>query len=82
MLVYLSKKIAIPNQVKLHCISWNRDQGWIACGGEDGLLKVLKLESANAVDKKLKVMYIIKYVIHCLLYPLLLREDLILPTYQ
>jgi WD repeat-containing protein 35 len=30
----------------LHCISWNRDQGWIACGGDDGLLKVIKLESS------------------------------------
>ncbi|EGF80857.1 hypothetical protein BATDEDRAFT_10893, partial [Batrachochytrium dendrobatidis JAM81] len=24
---------------------WNNDQGWIACGGNDGLLKVLKLEN-------------------------------------
>jgi WD repeat-containing protein 35 len=40
MLVYLSKKIAIPNNVPLSCISWNSDEGWIACGGDDGLLKV------------------------------------------
>ncbi|XP_077008272.1 WD repeat-containing protein 35 isoform X1 [Tamandua tetradactyla] len=45
MFFYLSKKIAIPNNVKLKCISWNKDQGFIACGGEDGLLKVLKLET-------------------------------------
>jgi hypothetical protein len=38
-----SKKIAIPNNVRLQCISWNTDQGWIACGGETGLLKVQKL---------------------------------------
>jgi len=44
MFIYLSKKIAIPNQVKLRCLSWNPDQGWIACGGDTGLLKVLKLE--------------------------------------
>ncbi|MBZ3891275.1 WD repeat-containing protein 35, partial [Sciurus carolinensis] len=37
--------IAIPSNVKLKCISWNKDQGFIACGGEDGLLKVLKLET-------------------------------------
>jgi WD repeat-containing protein 35 len=55
MLPYLSKKIAIPNQVKLHCISWNRDQGWIACGGDGGLLKVLKLESTQTIDSKLRV---------------------------
>ncbi|WAR17526.1 WDR35-like protein [Mya arenaria] len=45
MFVYLSKKIAIPNNTKLRCVSWNKDQGYIACGGEDGLLKVLKLET-------------------------------------
>ncbi|KFP78598.1 WD repeat-containing protein 35, partial [Acanthisitta chloris] len=37
--------IAIPGNVRLKCISWNKDQGFIACGGEDGLLKVLKLET-------------------------------------
>jgi len=25
-------------------LSWNQDQGWIACGGEKGLLKVIKLD--------------------------------------
>lgn len=54
MLVYLSKKIAIPNDVKLHCVSWNRDQGWIATGGDDGLLKVLKLETPTDPEAKLK----------------------------
>ncbi|RKO87327.1 WD40-repeat-containing domain protein, partial [Blyttiomyces helicus] len=60
MFIYLSKKklihslrhpscqIAIPNGVKLRSVAWNNDQGWIACGGEDGLLKVLKLETAAA----------------------------------
>ncbi|NXO33488.1 WDR35 protein, partial [Locustella ochotensis] len=37
--------IAIPNNIRLKCISWNKSQGYIACGGEDGLLKVLKLET-------------------------------------
>eukprot|EP00756_Hemistasia_phaeocysticola_P065639 Hpha_TRINITY_DN8695_c0_g1::TRINITY_DN8695_c0_g1_i1::g.168905::m.168905/K19674/WDR35, IFT121; WD repeat-containing protein 35 len=44
MFVYLSKKIAIPNGVKLRSVAWNGDQGWIACGGDNGLLKVLKLD--------------------------------------
>ncbi|KFO69739.1 WD repeat-containing protein 35, partial [Cuculus canorus] len=39
--------IAIPGNVRLRCISWNKDQGFIACGGEDGLLKVLKLETQS-----------------------------------
>ena len=50
MFIYLSKKIAIPNGVALSSVSWNPDQGWIACGGDGGLLKVLKLES-QAADK-------------------------------
>lgn len=34
MFVYLSKKIAIPHGVNLRCISWNREDGYIACGGD------------------------------------------------
>uniref|UniRef100_A0A7S3VHU1 Anaphase-promoting complex subunit 4 WD40 domain-containing protein n=1 Tax=Dunaliella tertiolecta TaxID=3047 RepID=A0A7S3VHU1_DUNTE len=48
MFIYLSKKIAIPNGVKLRCLSWNTEQGWIACGGDDGLLKVLRLEGTSS----------------------------------
>lgn len=40
--------------MRLHCISWNRDQGWIATGGDSGLLKVLKLEAPADTDAKLK----------------------------
>lgn len=40
MFIYLSKKIAIPNGVKLRSLAWNSNNGWIACGGEAGLLKV------------------------------------------
>ncbi|KAL0027242.1 hypothetical protein WJX77_006308 [Trebouxia sp. C0004] len=49
MFSYLSKKIAIPNNAKLKCIAWNGEQGWIACGSEQGMLKVLKLEDPKAV---------------------------------
>lgn len=45
-------KIAIPNDVRLTCISWHGVKGYISCGGEDGLLKVLKLEPQG--DEKLK----------------------------
>ncbi|XP_012278888.1 WD repeat-containing protein 35 [Orussus abietinus] len=45
MFVYLSKKIAIPNNFRLNCIAWNQKQGFIAVGGEDGLLKVLRVDS-------------------------------------
>ncbi|CAB3360361.1 Hypothetical predicted protein [Cloeon dipterum] len=47
MFLYLSKKIAIPNNIKLKCLAWNKEQGYIACGGDDGLLKILKLDSAK-----------------------------------
>ncbi|XP_029586677.1 WD repeat-containing protein 35 isoform X1 [Salmo trutta] len=53
MFIYLSKKIAIPNNIRLKCVSWNKDQGFIACGGDEGLLKVLKLETQTD-DAKLK----------------------------
>ncbi|XP_076841795.1 WD repeat-containing protein 35 isoform X1 [Brachyhypopomus gauderio] len=53
MFIYLSKKIAIPNSIRLKCVSWNKNQGFIACGGDEGLLKVLKLE-AQTDDAKLK----------------------------
>lgn len=54
MFIYLSKKIAIPNGVKLKSLSWNLEHGWIACGGENGLLKVLKLESQSGKDSRAK----------------------------
>lgn len=49
MFIYLSKKIAIPHGIKLASVSWNSAQGWIACGGANNLLKVLKLESRVTV---------------------------------
>ncbi|XP_066601241.1 WD repeat-containing protein 35 [Prorops nasuta] len=45
MFVYLSKKIGIPNNFRLNCIAWNQKDGYIAVGGEDGLLKVLRVDS-------------------------------------
>ena len=45
MFVYLSKKVAIPNNTNLNMISWNQEQGWITCAGENGMLKVIKLEA-------------------------------------
>ena len=50
--VNILHQIAIPNNTKLQCIGWNREDGYIACGGDGGLLKVLKLESGK--DGKVK----------------------------
>ncbi|CAM9127009.1 unnamed protein product, partial [Sphacelaria rigidula] len=52
MFIYLSKKIAIPNGTKLDSLAWNPAQGWIACGGSNGLTKVLKLESVAGGGNK------------------------------
>jgi hypothetical protein len=30
--------------LQVRVVQWNKDQGWIACGCDDGLLKVLKLD--------------------------------------
>ncbi|EFC45890.1 hypothetical protein NAEGRDRAFT_32701 [Naegleria gruberi] len=52
MWVYLNKKVSIPNGLKLNHISWNGYHGWIACGGENGLLKVLKLETKADINQR------------------------------
>ena len=57
MFVYLSKKIAIPNGVKLHSLAWNPDHGWLAAGGADGLLKVLKLDAPRPAGSTQAVSY-------------------------
>lgn len=49
MFVYLSKKIAIPNGILLKCIAWDKENGYLACGGDDGLLKIVRLD-ANPVQ--------------------------------
>jgi len=50
MYIFLNKKIAIPNNTKLRTLQWNPEHGWIACGGDDKLLKVLKLDVAPPKD--------------------------------
>ncbi|KAG8179280.1 hypothetical protein JTE90_026742 [Oedothorax gibbosus] len=45
MQCYMSKKIALPKSINMKSIAWNKTHGYIACGGEGGVLKVLKLES-------------------------------------
>lgn len=40
-------QISIPNNVDLKCIAWSKKDGFIACGGDEGLLKVLKVESGG-----------------------------------
>ncbi|PRD26036.1 UNVERIFIED_CONTAM: Wdr35 [Trichonephila clavipes] len=49
MQCYMSKKIALPKSINMKSIAWNKTHGYIACGGEGGLLKVLKLESRREI---------------------------------
>ena len=51
---YLSKKIAIPNAVRVRSLAFSEENaasggGWLACGGDDGLLKVLRPEKGQAL---------------------------------
>lgn len=52
MFIYLNKKIkiAIPNPVPVNALSWNQEKGWIVVGGEEGLLKVLKMEPMSTKE--------------------------------
>jgi WD repeat-containing protein 35 len=52
MFIYLSKKIAIPNCTSLCSVAWSTNQGWISCGGDEGLLKILKLEEGTSSTEK------------------------------
>ncbi|KXS17686.1 hypothetical protein M427DRAFT_68207 [Gonapodya prolifera JEL478] len=40
--------IGIPNNARVLSLAWDNQWGYIACGGDAGLLKVLKLETAGA----------------------------------
>lgn len=40
-------QIAIPKHTSVSCLAWNQQSGYIAVGGDDGMLKVLKLESGK-----------------------------------
>ena len=45
MFAYLSKKIGI--QTPMNMVAWNQDKGYIAVGGDQGLLKIFKLDSGK-----------------------------------
>lgn len=52
MFLYLSKKISMPNGIKLCSLTWNSEQGWLACGGELGLLKACHFLSTSSTFEK------------------------------
>ena len=50
----LTKKVALPNNSRLHCVSWNQEHGWLAAGCDGGILKVLKFEVEKTDESSLK----------------------------
>jgi len=44
----LTKKVAIPDGKRVRVLSWDPEHGWLVCGGDDGMLKVLTLEPENS----------------------------------
>jgi WD repeat-containing protein 35 len=52
MFAYLSKKVNIPRDSALQSVSWNTQKGWIACCGDNGLLKVLQLDSKKSSSQQ------------------------------
>ena len=57
MFIYLSKKIAIPHNTKLQCVSWNSEQGWISCGGTQHTHATRKREQGrrNSISDRLQL---------------------------
>ncbi|KAK0405878.1 hypothetical protein QR680_018247 [Steinernema hermaphroditum] len=43
MYVYLTRKISMPANKTLQCVSYMQNKGYVAAGGMDGLLKVFKM---------------------------------------
>jgi WD repeat-containing protein 35 len=53
MLLYLNKKIAVPHGLNVRSVAWNHVDGWIAFGGDNGVLKVLSMEPADGAESRL-----------------------------
>ncbi|CAF0786125.1 unnamed protein product [Didymodactylos carnosus] len=54
MFVHLSKRIAMPNDTPVTKCVWNAVDGYVAAGGADGLVKVLKLDLPEAGDARIR----------------------------
>lgn len=52
MFVYLTRKIALANQKKIYSLCWSQKNDFIACGADNGTLKILKLDNQHIRSKK------------------------------
>ena len=50
----LTKKVAMPNGTKLRTLAWNPEHSWLAAGGDDSMLKVLKLEAVPSGESNVR----------------------------
>lgn len=44
MFVFLYKKITVPNNVKIKSVGWSHEHGYIALGGDDGGIRIIKVD--------------------------------------
>lgn len=65
-------QIAIPKHTSVSCLAWNQQSGYIAVGGDDGMLKVLKLESGKNLAR----------ILHSISVVFLIRKTWFIIYYQ
>ena len=56
MFAFLSKKIALPKNPLVFAVAWNQSDGCICLGGENGLLKILKMAEYKIGEKPKKAL--------------------------
>jgi hypothetical protein len=44
----LTFQISIPHGANIYAVGWDNAEGWLACGGGQSILKVLRLESGQS----------------------------------
>lgn len=47
----------MPNDIKLRSIAWNQIDGWICCGGDRGVLKIIQLDDSKTSKGGLSINY-------------------------
>lgn len=55
MFVYLSKKLAIGNSVRVTAVAWSTDHSCIAVGADDGIIRIISNDASNQSQRGLTV---------------------------
>lgn len=56
-------QISIPNDTHVSSLAWHSGEGWLAVGGNTGLLRVLKLELQQQGDQLYLFIYLFNYLL-------------------